>query len=117
MVVPDNATILSPKSKDPPGFSGAAGGKKSRPVPTGREPAVSAEKNSLILERLFVFIHVDVRPAEHLLHVDAPDPGLRLAVEQMVAKMQTTLDLCRSVVADRTPYRITQEWVETRPVS
>ena len=60
---------------------------------------------------------MDVLPQGFLLHVDAPDPGLRLAVEQMVAKMQTTLDLCRSVVQDRTPYRITQEWVETRPVS
>ena len=58
---------------------------------------------------------MDILPQGFLLHVDLPDPGLRLAVEQMVAKMQATLDLCRSVVAERTPYRITQEWVETIP--
>ena len=91
-------------------------------VVAGRNPPLLYDLESLTdsyqiaCNRLLAAVpRMDILPQGFLLHVDAPDPELRLAVDQMVAKMQATLDLCRSVVRGRTPYRITQEWVETTP--
>ena len=33
-------------------------------------------------------------------------------LREMVQKMRATLDLCRSVVESRSPYEITQKWVD-----
>ncbi len=52
-----------------------------------------------------------ILPEGFLLDVDAKDGMLYLAVEAMVDKMQSTLDLCREVARRRTPFRISQEWV------
>ena len=45
------------------------------------------------------------------LHVDASDPEILEAVRVNTAKMGQALDVCRSVVCQRTPYEITQNQV------
>lgn len=54
---------------------------------------------------------MQILPEGFLLDVKADDEMLLIAVESMVDKMQATLDLCRQVVHQRTPFHLSQKWV------
>ena len=52
-----------------------------------------------------------VTDTEFIAEADTADPAVQAGLEDLRLKMQNTLDVCRSAVNDRTPYRITQETV------
>lgn len=54
---------------------------------------------------------MQILPEGFLLTVTTDDEMLFLAVEALTQKMQATLDLCRQVVNQRTPFNLSQQWV------
>ncbi|MCR5041765.1 MAG: hypothetical protein K6C36_06705, partial [Clostridia bacterium] len=58
-----------------------------------------------------------ILPEGFLLDVRTDDEMLYLALEKLSEKMQATLDLCREVVLQRTPFGISQEWVRINRIS
>ncbi|MBP5216281.1 MAG: hypothetical protein J6038_00410 [Bacilli bacterium] len=54
---------------------------------------------------------LDITPEEFVVYVSTEDEKIYQGMIVVVGKMQKTLDYCRSVVHDLTPYRITQERV------
>jgi len=48
--------------------------------------------------------------------IDTDEQEVLESLQRVAAKMQETLDSCRKAVLGRTPYVITQERVEIRPV-
>ncbi len=54
---------------------------------------------------------MDIKPEEFIVYVSTDDENIYQGMAVVVGKMQKTLDYCRSVVHDLTPYRITQERV------
>ena len=52
-----------------------------------------------------------VTDTEFIAEADSAEPAVQAGLEDLRVKMQNTLDVCRSAVNDRTPYRITQETV------
>ncbi len=54
---------------------------------------------------------LEIRPDEFIVGVSTNDEKIFQGLEVVVAKMQKTLDYCRSVVHDLTPFHISQEKV------
>lgn len=54
---------------------------------------------------------MDIKPEEFIVYVSTDDENIYQGMAVVVGKMQKTLDYCRSVVHDLTPYRISQERV------
>lgn len=59
---------------------------------------------------------LQILPEGFLLDVKTEDKMLYLAVETLAEKMQTTLDMCREVVHQRTPFSLSQKWVRINRV-
>ena len=59
---------------------------------------------------------MQILPDGFLLDVSTEDEILYLAVEALAGKMQSTLNLCREVVHQRTPFHISQKWVRIRRI-
>ncbi|MBQ7221730.1 MAG: hypothetical protein IJS28_12215 [Synergistaceae bacterium] len=59
---------------------------------------------------------MEIMPDSFIIEVRTDDAELMVVVQEMAEKMQATLDLCRSVVRERTPFRISQERIEMRRV-
>ena len=60
---------------------------------------------------------MQILPEGFLLDVRTEDEMLYLAVETLTEKMQATLDLCREVVHQRTPFLLSQKWVRINRLS
>ena len=56
---------------------------------------------------------MDVTAEAFILHVETEEEEIRAKIQKMAQKIQTTLDYCRQVVRERTPYVITQQVVRT----
>lgn len=54
---------------------------------------------------------LDIKSDEFVMKIDTHDEKVAKGLFQVAGKMQKTLDVCRSVVNEYTPYRITQERV------
>ena len=87
---------------------------------------VAASRNSILLydieslvddieifenKKLKVVRKLDIDENAFTLHVDECEPEILEGVKQVANKMQKTLDACRQVVQERTPYVITQSKV------
>ena len=51
-----------------------------------------------------------------VVYTDTKDDTLYAALYEQAEKMQRTLDLCRSVAEKRSPYSISQEWVQLKRI-
>lgn len=60
-------------------------------------------------------LHID--PEGFTMDVKTDDDRIYAGLLTVREKMQETLDLCRSVAAERTEYRITQKWVNLRRIA
>ncbi len=70
------------------------------------------DKQQVAYHRLLKAVpRMQILPEGFLLDVSTEDEMLYLAVETLTEKMQTTLDLCREVVHQRTPFNLSQKWV------
>lgn len=74
------------------------------------------DERSMIEFKKHVAIHdLIIDPEEFILLIDDTDPDSVRHIQDMVVKMQQTLDDCRAAVNGRTPYRITQERIRIHP--
>lgn len=74
---------------------------------------------SIVRNKLLAAVpDMEIRPDCFILDVKTDDVALMIVVNvnEMVEKMQATLDLCKALVRERTPFRISQERVEIRRV-
>lgn len=58
--------------------------------------------------------HLEVRDDAFVLHIDASDQLVYEAIQKLEVKLDETLQYCRKVVEERTPYRISQERIEEK---
>ena len=87
-------------------------------VTTDRNPILLYDIGALTIEEEIRWYKVtravrsmEISKRAFTLHVDASDPEILEAVRVNTAKMGQALDVCRSVVCQRTPYEITQNQV------
>ena len=73
--------------------------------------AITDEKEIIYHKVLAAVPRMDILPEGFLVYVETDEPVVELFLENLIDKMQETLNYCRSVTANRTPFRITQEWV------
>lgn len=88
-------------------------------VTASRNPLLSYDSDSLmnqkqiILNKMLKAVRsMDVTSKAFILHVDTEEEEIQAKIREMAAKIQSTLDYCRQVVRERTPYVITQQVVK-----
>ena len=89
-------------------------------VTASRNPLLLYDNDSLtdqkqiVLDKMLKAVRsMDVTAEAFILHVETEEEEIRAKIREMAEKIQTTLDYCRQVVRERTPYVITQQVVKT----
>ena len=92
-------------------------------VASARDSILLYDIESIVEENAMMF-HKTLNGVRHLIVsekaftmlIDTDEQEVLESLQRVAAKMQETLDSCRKAVLGRTPYVITQERVEIRPV-
>ena len=89
-------------------------------VAASRNPALLfdieslSDQKQIMINRMIEAVRtLEVTETAFILHIDTGDQQIRDRLCLMVQKMQKTLDYCRKVVQERTPYKITQRLIVT----